>query len=647
MKKIFSILIILLNSMLLFSMSLDLNEKIIEHKPIEGFNYGDKVDIRIKAKAGEAKIYFKYDGIEQFQIRNMEKKNGHFDYLLDTSLYISKGFKYYFEIKINEEIIYIPEGAPEVCFNIQAKNIEDIPEILQEFPSPQEEEAKFAFPLNLNGDIEHKISEKEEIEEKRTKASGNIRIYPYYHREDKISIDLDANFNLANNPLPEEEKVDLSNMSLKFYKNNSNLNFGDLNINESEYSISSLGRRGVNWVYNNQRVYINLFDVSSQQQKGFKGFGIPKSNISIFGGAIGYKFFNEKFSIKTIYLLGKDDPEEGTNVGSSELFQRRKGSTIAIIEETRLIKDKLNIKAEFAKSKYDENLEDEEGYVSDKAYKIGADFSSGSFFFGTHYNYIGKDFNPIGYQYFSNDRKGYDVILGFSIGELNISTSFNSEEDNVENDPQQLKTKNKSGNLNFQVNLSQNISLNLGYSKGKQNTYQDSTEVLGQDSITDEYNGSLSFNISNSSNIIFSITNSFISSEFMPENESSNKTANLGGNFRKGNFFVLNPSIGYSLLKNEFTNEETKTYNTFISGELYFFPSVLSLNFTTGFNKSETPQDFENESLNATLSLNFNLGNLVKKFQSILSLKGNYVKNKTNGLESSDHKGFLQLSFSF
>lgn len=644
MKNIILIFSIIAIPILILCFEID-----VEHIPYENFNYGEKIYIKIdiKTKVRETRIYFKYDGIEQSQIRNMEKKNSSYIYELDTSLYAPKNFQYYFEMKINNEMFYFPEGAPENTFNITAKNIEEIPEIPQGIPSPQEEEASLAFPMDLNGDLEHRIAEKEQTEEKKTNASGNIRIYPSYQREGKISIYLDSNFSMTDNPLPEEEKVDLSNMTLKFEKNNNSLNFGDLNINESEYSVYGLGRRGIDWLYDSKKVYLHLFDISSQQPKGFKGFGIPKSNISIFGSVFGYKFFDDKFLIKTIYLSGKDDPGEGVNIDSSELYQRRKGSVIAIIEEAKLINNKLSIKSEFAKSKYDDNFEDEEGSASDKAYKAGVDFSSGSFFFGINYNYIGKDFNPIGYQFFSNDRKGYSSVLGFNLGVANIQTSFNSEEDNVENDPQRLKTKNNRGNLSFSTNLSQRVSLNIAYSKGKQKTYQNSEEVPGQDSKTKELTGSISFNVKNNSNIIFSVASSSLSSEFMPENESNSLNANLGGFFRAGNFFTINPLIGYSLSKNEFTNEETKTYNTFISGEFYFIPSILYLNFTAGYNKSLETNDFEAECFNTNTGINFDLGSLIKKFQAILSLKGNYLKNKTNGLETSNYKAFIQLSFSF
>ncbi len=624
------------------------SNNLVELKAPNSFNYGEKfsIEVSVKVVPKYTRIYFRYSGIEEYQVRDMQKMNGTYNFEIDTSLYASPYFEYYIEVLIEENPIYFPEGAPQNIIKIEAKNEELVPSIPQDFPLPSEEE-KFIFPLDLNGDVEHLINEKEESEENKTESSGNIRIYPSYKSKSGFSAELDANFNMTSNPLPEEKKIDLSDMNLKFSKDNNSFNIGDLNISESEYSISASGRRGLNYLYQNQKAYINIFDISSQQPKGFDGFGIPKSKISIYGSAIGYNLFDGRLSLKTIYLKGKDNPNEGTNVNSSELYQAREGSIISFLQELKLFKNTFSIKSEYAKSKYDENLEDDSRAISDKAYKIGTSFSSGFFAFGLNYNYIGKDFNSIGYQYFLNNRKGYDSNINFNFTRFSLALNLFSLQDNSEDDPDEFTTKNKSGNLNILLNPTDKFSINFSLRKDKQKTYLGDEEVLGQDSITNEFSGSFSINLSQSSTLLFSYANSSLSSEYNPESESSTSTINIGGSFRKGNNFSLNPSIGYGVSKNEFTEDENKTFNIFLNGNFYFIPSILSLNISTGLIKNKDPLDQKTDTINATANLSFDLGNLVKKFQSVISINGSYMKNKTEIDENTDYKVYAQLSFSF
>jgi len=181
MKNIIFVFLILI-PFILFSNSF------FEHQPLESFGYGEKLNFKVNLKRNVefARFYFRYDGIEEFQVRNMEKKNGYCFYEIDTSSYASSQFEYYFEIKIGNELIYLPENAPGNTYKVLAKKIEEIPKIPDTFPSPQEEEGRFQFPLDINGDGEYRLAEKDETSEERLNAGGNIRIYPSYYKEGKI-----------------------------------------------------------------------------------------------------------------------------------------------------------------------------------------------------------------------------------------------------------------------------------------------------------------------------------------------------------------------------------------------------------------------------------------------------------------------------
>ncbi len=624
-------------------------QKTIQHTPFVRFTHGEKIEIRgtVSGEVEWMRFYFRYEGLNQFQVREMSKENGTFVFELDTSILLSLQFEYYLSAKVKDKIINYPADAPSMTVKVTGESKEPLPEIPQEFPSPEEEEKKFKLPLSVNGSVQSRIAQKEEVEgEKKTNASGNLRVFHSYQKEGAFSFDFDSNFNYTNTPVEGDKSFDLSNMMLALLKDNHTLRAGDININESEYTVSGLGRRGMEYIFDNQKVYFHLFDVSSQQPKGFKGFGIPKSNISILGGAIGYRFFNDKVSLKAIYLSGKDDPSQGVNTGSSPYYQSRKGNVMSIVEETKLFENKLNLKAEFAKSKYDGDLTDDIGAQSDNAYNLGAGFNYGGLSIGANYRYTGKDFNPIGFQSFTSDRKGYEALAGFTKGIMNLTGSYIFERDNVKGDPSQLTTKNGAGNLSLAFTFSPKVSLNLGYKRSKQKTLQNETEVSGQDYLTNEYSSSLTLNLNESSSLNLALTNSTLSSKSSPESETSALTFNIGGAFRKGERLTLNPMIGYSKTLNKFTNEKNLNYNTLLTGEIAFIPKVFSLIFSSSFNRSETSTS-ATDTFDTTGGLNLYLDKLIKFGSIILSVKGGYNLNKVDEEKIADYKIFFQLDFSF
>jgi len=622
---------------------------IIEHIPISTFTYGEKIEIKVtvKEEVEWMKFFFRYQGVKQFQIRNIKKENTSYVYEYDTSKLPGLEFEYYLAVKINNKISYYPLNAPEEFFKVVGESEEPLPEIPEEFPSPIEEEKKVRLPLSINGSIQNSIAEKNPLpDEKKTNASGNLRIFQTYSKGN-FTVDFDSNFNYSNTPLPEDSNFDLSNMMLSVSKDNHTLRTGDINVNESEFTVYGLGRRGIEYTFNNQRAYFHLFDVSSQQPKGFKGFVVPKSDISILGGVAGYKVLNETISFKAIYLTGNDDPNKGVNVETSPLFQSRKGNVMSLVEETRLFENKLNLKAEFARSSYDENLEDDMEAVSDNAYNIGGTFSYGVINIGANYKYIGKEFNSIGYQYLTNDRKGYVTNIAFAYKRFNLTGAYIIQQDNVKDDPIEYTTKDKNVRVNLSLGISENVSLNLGYRRDKQNTCQDEMEIPLQDSLSDEYSAGLNLYLTQSASINISLINSDSTSENAPGNDTSSLTLNLGGSFRAGENLSFNPSFGYAKMTNKFTNEQTLTYNSFLTTEIAFIPRIFSILFSGSFNRAELASDNISNVLDLSGGFNLYLEKLIKIGRIILSLRGNYKYIDMAGITESDYRMFFQCDFSF
>ena len=622
---------------------------VIEHIPITSFNNGDLLTIRatIVDETKFMRFHFRY-GTEEFQVRDMIKAEDGFCFFeFDTSILPILEFEYYLEANVKGKTIFYPPSAPEEIVSVSGQSEEPMPEIPEEFPPPEEEEKKFKLPINISGSIESKLAEKESIpDEQKTTVNGNLRVFHNYSKGN-FMFDLDSNFSHTNTPFEGEKKNDLSNMMISFSKANHTLRAGDLDINESEYSVSGLGRRGFDYLFINQNAYVHLFDVSSQQPKGFKGFSIPKSNIGILGGAIGYNFLNNALSFKAIFSTGKDDPAEGTNIGFSEELESRKGNVFAFVHEGRFFNDKVHINAEFARATYDADLEDDVDAVSDNAYQVGGNTSYGEvgvIDLGATYHYIGKDFNSIGYQFMTNNRKGYETHLGFTYKNFNVSGSYMANQDNVGNNPSEFTTKDKNLSGNISLSISDKASLNVGYRRDKQNTFESNIKTFLQDSLTNEIMGNLNIYFSPELSMDVSVTNSDMSSENAPENDSETFTLNLGGSMRNGEILSITPSYSYSKMLNKFTEEETLTHNAFLTTEIHFLPRVISLHFSGSYNITKFPLGDITKAFDIGGGLNFYLDKLIKIGSIVLTLKGSYRYSEVGEISDSDYIASFQCN---
>ena len=623
----------------------------IEHNPILSFTHGERVQIqaRVQAELVWLRFYYRSEGVQEFQVRNLEKReDGTYEYEFDTNELPGLQFEYYLEAKTKEGAVYSPQLGPKEPYIAVGKSLDQLPEVPPEVSSPEEESRKFRLPVALTGSIQSMLKEHEGSgQSQKDMASGNLRVFTSYTR-DNLNLGVDTNFNYSNAPLAGEKELDLSNMMVSASRGSHSLKAGDININETEFTVSGFGRRGLDYAFNNQKLYLHIFDVSSQQLKGFNGFGIPSSKANVMGGAAGYKFLRDMIFLKAIYLAGKDDPNQGANVGFSSFVQTRKGSVASLAEETYLFQNRLIITGEVAQSHFDENAQDEEGSQTDLAWKVGGNVSSGVLTAGAIYRRIGGDFNSIGFPYFTNDREGVEANVGLNAGRISASASYVASSDNVEDDPASETTSDQNGNANLMWSISDKVSLGLGYSMNKQDTsFAQGESPFLQDSLTNQFSGSFNLNFGQAANVSLQASNSDVSSTNYPQNENTNLTLNLGGSFRAGNWFNLSPTFGYGKMRNKYTNEEMLNYTSFISGEIAFWPQVLSVSLTGSFMRTESAVLGNSENINAGTNLNLYLDKLIKVGTAVVSLKGNYTTTKMMGFSDSFFTALVQCDFSF
>jgi len=617
----------------------------IKHTPLDQYTIGATAEIRamIVGEAEGANFYYRQPGISVFQVKPMTRAEaGAFVLNFDTSPLTSPNFEYYLEAWAGEIKAQSPPGAPQQWLVASGQG-EAPPAVPQNIPTPQAEEAKFRLPINLTasglGMLSHNMNRPAAAE---SNASGNLQAAVQVQPGSRWGVSLDATAAYASVPLPGYKPVSLANLMITFTGGAHSLKAGDLNFNESEYTVFGLGRRGFDYAFDNQKLYVRAFTASTQQVAGFAGLGFPERQAILYGGAAGYKLFSDALGLKAVYVAGKDNPRQGLNVGVPSAFTPRMGDVAALIEETHLFKQSLNLRAEFASSRYDGDLGDESGRATDMAYQVAGDVRVGGLTAGARYRYIGRDFNSVGLAYLANDQKGWESSLSFITGVISLQGMYSREQDNVKNDPNRATTKSQNSQIACTLNLSSKLTLNGGYRRNDQASFLGGLAAQLQDGLTNEVSGGASWMPSPSASMNGTVVDSKITSKNNPGLNTQALTVNAGGCFRAGEVFIVSPSVSWS--RSVFPSLGTTAYsgNGNLTLELWLMRQVFSLAFYGTGSRADTPGAGLSRMLDLTAALSFQLGNLIKFRTITLALRGNYNRQDLAGKKITDTRVYLQ-----
>ena len=622
----------------------------IVHAPLTQFPLGATVEIRaeVSGEADGVNFFFRVPGIEGFQVRPMEKTGeGAYVLAFDTSTLPAAAFDYYLEAWKGEVKSQSPPGAPEQVYSAAGQG-EVPPAIPQDIPTPQAEEAKFKLPINVTANGVGLISEKIEKEGiADSQGNGNLRVALQARPSSLWATNLESNFALTTIPQPGYNNLNLSNMMLTVSRGFSTLRAGDLNLNESEFTLYGLGRRGFDYAYDNQKYYIRGFTASTQQVAGFAGFGFPGPETRVYGGAAGFRILNDALGFKVVFVGGKDNPHQATSAGAPESYSAREGTVLAVSEETHLFQQALNFRAEFASSHYDPNLNDESIRFGDIAYQFGGDARWGAFTVGARYRYIGRDFNSIGLAYIASDRKGVEATAGFMKGFISLQGVYSRDQDNVKNDSARPTTTNGNAQLMITLNLSTKLVFSGGYRRSDQATVQLGVAAFNQDGLTNEYTGGLSWMPSPSLAFNGTVVASRISSQANPGMNTRALTINAGGSLQAGERLMFSPAVSWSRSTLSAGDVTTRSGNATLTMEYFFVRRFLSLAFYGTGSRMEMPGAGRMDLLDLTGALNVQAGTLIKIATLTLSLRGNYNRQKSSALDVTDVRVFVQGDLSF
>ena len=206
---------------------------------------------------------------------------------------------------------------------------------------------------------------------------------------------------------------------------------GDLSLEESANTIDYLTRRGGKINLSVGDLSINGFGVLGQET-GYEieglGFGF-NSDDHIMGGSAKVDFFDNRMSVKAIYVSGG---EQGNYLGTWSVADGRKGDVAGILWTTDFFNQLLVTEIEYDTAHYDFDTGDDEEKVYDKAYRIILRGLTGTYDYEFGYRYTGPQYEVIGNQSIIRDWAGFNFLGGMAVPDHDLRLLFDYSWDNVE-----------------------------------------------------------------------------------------------------------------------------------------------------------------------------------------------------------------------
>jgi hypothetical protein len=295
---------------------------------------------------------------------------------------------------------------------------------------------------------------------------------------------------------PLKEGVDLPNLLVtgSYLMNNvqARVSIGDLQINETQYSVSNLSRKGaLIGVGYTDDFQLTFFTVKSQQQYGVEGIGVSTNeNKQIMGVTGGLKFLNKKMELKTVIMSGG---EPGSSMGIYTSGGAKKGNLLGVILVSDFFSNKFKTEFETDFAKFDPDTSDEFKSKSDRAYSFKA---SGMF---TKYNYeifferIGSNYGSIGNQSLQKDKLGIGVRNGFNLGVHNLNVVISRYYDNLLNEPLLPRITNFQSTVDYSYSKFARMPLRVSYLRSNQASSHEPEGSYPLDMTTNTIMGNINF----------------------------------------------------------------------------------------------------------------------------------------------------------
>lgn len=225
--------------------------------------------------------------------------------------------------------------------------------------------------------------------------------------------------------------------------------FGDIQINETNYTVTNLSRRGGDINISYDRLRLHLFNVSGQQHFGFRGgTGVGTDMDSYISGvAAGIKLLDDHVEVKGVYA---DGGEAGSSYNIGTGSGGKRGSVAGGQINSDFFQGKLRSEVEYARTRYNADTSESSNSNNDNAWRVKLSGAVNAVTYDGQYEYVGTDFTSIGnISGITNDRKGAAVRSGLLLGKHSISANLSRYADNVSDDRTRPRIVSYQGGIDY------------------------------------------------------------------------------------------------------------------------------------------------------------------------------------------------------
>lgn len=628
-----------------------------EHRPPAAFAPGEKIAliVDVREKVEWLSAFYRIKGETDFLSVSLDPAGENkFAGKIDVAGRPPGDLEYYFAVRRGDSVYYFPEKSPDELYRIPAvpkkAGLEPqggaaAPGTPKTGGAPSSEAASSSkpFPLSLDGSVDVRLAEKNVIPgDSAVHYQGNLGLH-YRDERPAFAWTVDSRLSYTDEPINGANAFDLAQLRLEFSSGGHTVRAGDISVGESEFSISGLGRRGVEYIYDGAPLYFHAFTLNTQQLRGFKGFGLPQSGASIFGGAAGFSLADKLFSFKTVFLSGKDDPALGINNASAIWMKPREGTVFSFLPELRMLNGAFHLSSEIALSRIDRDTTDSLAALNGLAWRVNGKVTAAGLDVDGYFRRVDKDFDTIGQPFLSADRQGFGLSAAYLLGKIRLSAAYRDEKTAGSVDPLEVLSRDRRIEAGVSVALGGQSSLQVGYNHAAQEATQNN-QILPEGALSrDGVNAALDVRLSPAAAFRIDGQWDAITSDAAPDKEGQTLSIGGGGSFGDGRVLSLGPGVRFTRVRNPQTQEETKVFNAFVNGRLAVVPDWLSVNAACSYNDISLPGGVTSSVWMIDGGLSLESGRLLGSRRLGLSLRGSLTSGTQGGTSQSDYRLYLRF----
>ncbi len=442
--------------------------------------------------------------------------------------------------------------------------------------------------------------------------------------------------------LPMKKGIDAANWLFTGSYTKDNLKFkaslGDVQVNETQYTVVNLARKGgvFNLEYDNFQ--INMFSVKGIQVLGLRGVGVDfDTNDHILGVSGGVNLFDKKVMFKTIYVTGG---EPWGSLGISTTLGPKKGDVLGFVLTSDLLENKVKTEFETDFSNFDPDTSDEFKSKSDHAYKLKVGGNLGVYTYDAMYEYIGRDYAVVGNQGLPKDREGASIMNGLNLGVHTINLTLSRYNDNVKGDELFPRILNYQGGLDYSFNGIPNLPMGVNYQKSMQNSTREPSGTNPLDLHADTVSGRVNYTL-DKINLGVLASYSLLDDRTPANNDTTAINYTFTSSYNIPNITV-SPSFSLNQSKIHITDVRTDTYTLNLDLRTRFFRERVTFDVGGTYNIIKADNgSTDSRNLNTNFRLAYNIKEFFKGLMNpTIALRGAYMKITDKINRSSDRDEF-------